>query len=235
MTKTCPACGFVSNAEARFCRMCGALLARANEPDGAHVSPHASTVPLSGVHSQTNALSPHDTGSPTRPPTADLQRHELDELLRRSSDPSARGANDDGSTSALAADSINDATDGDSTDEDLTGDASRPLRIRVRPIETDAPDSTDAPALNVAHVSTDATRSVEELTHESAETETAQSIETATAESVSAATAPQTADITSSSASPSHVATPAHTDAATRTESGAQAARANGSGALALR
>jgi hypothetical protein len=148
MTKTCPACGFVSNAEARFCRMCGALLPRANEMGDSTISPHASTVPLTGADTATDALSPHDTGSPNRPRTSDLRRGEIDELLLRLSDSGSRTTTTtgDGSPPSRADDTLEDET---------TDDDARPLRIRVRPIEHDASTGgAQAPDIHAATATT---------------------------------------------------------------------------------
>jgi DNA-binding SARP family transcriptional activator len=108
--------------------MCGALLSRPNDAGDTSVSPHASTIPLSGVDPATDALSPHDTGSPNPPRTSDLRRGEIDELLLRLSDAEPQPTA--GNASPLA-------PVGDNMREDQTTDDSRPLSIRVRPIEHD--------------------------------------------------------------------------------------------------
>jgi tetratricopeptide (TPR) repeat protein len=135
MTKTCPSCGFVSNAEARFCRMCGAMLPRPNEVGDDAVSPIAATVPLSGTHSTTTGeLSPHDTGSPNRARTAHIRSGEMEEFLRRSRDPDAP---------ALASDAATHPAPDADTHAHTTPDGEPQLTIRVRPIESDthAPDA----------------------------------------------------------------------------------------------
>jgi tetratricopeptide (TPR) repeat protein len=74
MTLTCPGCGFVSGAEARYCRMCGTPLPRAANGVGGvadAVSPHADTVPLAGA---TEDISAHDTASPVASPTSRVGR-----------------------------------------------------------------------------------------------------------------------------------------------------------------
>ncbi|MFN2597441.1 MAG: tetratricopeptide repeat protein [Pyrinomonadaceae bacterium] len=120
MTKTCPACGFVSNAEARFCRMCGAMLPRASNDLGeGEVSPSASTVPLSLPRPGTDALSPHDTGAPNRAPTDSIRRAEFEDFLR----------------------SV--AEDADAAQDDSGAPGERPLTIRVRPLDNGRP-ATDA-------------------------------------------------------------------------------------------
>ncbi|MFL6229525.1 MAG: tetratricopeptide repeat protein [Pyrinomonadaceae bacterium] len=126
MTKTCPSCGFVSNSEARFCRMCGALLPRAANEFGGDdaVSPSASTVPLAGSRPTTGALSPHDTGSPERPHTSRLMGGEMAEFLRRAGE-------------------AGDAAFGDG--EQAAADGERPLTIRVRPIHSPLAATNEPP------------------------------------------------------------------------------------------
>lgn len=90
MTHTCPGCGFVSGAEARYCRMCGTTLPRAAavSPDGEDsVSPLADTVPLAGP---TDRISPHDTGAPAPEPAASRVRRDFDEFRRRTEETHAR-------------------------------------------------------------------------------------------------------------------------------------------------
>lgn len=142
MTKTCPACGFVSGAQARFCRNCGALLARANESDDQRVSPHAATVPLSDLHLHTDPLASHDTGLPNPARTSDLLHNELDELLRRSSVSASHPVTDDASSHEPNADASTHDANAENVDSDDSADGSRPLRIRVRPIESEAQPET---------------------------------------------------------------------------------------------
>lgn len=137
--------------------MCGALLSRPNDAGDASVSPHASTVPLTGIDPATDSLSPHDTGSPNPPRTSDLRRGEIDELLLRLSDAESPSTTGDASQFAPV---------GDNTRADQTIDDSRPLSIRVRPIERDGastegarnssldanPDSNPSAGLAVASV-----------------------------------------------------------------------------------
>lgn len=82
MLKTCSSCGAESQAEARFCRRCGAALRTNSSDDSSQlVSPLAATVPLSDIGRATDSLSPED---PLRsgPETARVNRAELDSLLR---------------------------------------------------------------------------------------------------------------------------------------------------------
>ncbi|MDT7604192.1 MAG: Tetratricopeptide repeat [Acidobacteriota bacterium] len=128
MTKTCPSCGFVSNTEARFCRMCGAMLPRASSEFGdGSVSPSASTVPLSNSRPTTDALSTHNTGSPDGARTGRIRREEMEEFLRRAGE-------------------AGEAAFADDAHEPSTANAERPLTIRVRPIESQ-PAQTDSQPL----------------------------------------------------------------------------------------
>jgi hypothetical protein len=128
MTKSCPSCGFVSNAEARFCRMCGALLPRAGEIGDDSVSPSASTVPLSDNNPTTGELSPHDTGSPNRAHTAHIRSSEMEEFLRRApGDNPPASAPDDAPQLAHAAERT-----------EPTPDDEHPLTIHVRPFDGEA-------------------------------------------------------------------------------------------------
>jgi hypothetical protein len=127
MTKTCPSCGFVSNSEARFCRMCGALLPRVPEEFGDDaVSPSASTVPLTNSRPTTGALSPHDTGSPERARTGRLAGVEMAEFLRRAGE-------------------AGDAAFPEDAGEEPVDAGERPLTIRVRPIDTPPAATIDPP------------------------------------------------------------------------------------------
>lgn len=131
MTKTCPACGFVSTTEARFCRMCGAMLPRAAEDDG--VSPVAATIPLSAERpTATDELSPHDTGFPNRGRTSAIAAAEMSEFLRRGGESSdaARAASTDAAQSAH---------------DQSTELGERPLTISVRPIDAEPHAPPDAP------------------------------------------------------------------------------------------
>lgn len=135
MTKTCPACGFVSATEARFCRMCGAMLPRAAEDD--NVSPLAATIPLSAERpTATDELSPHDTGSPNRARTSSIASSEMADFLRRGGEPSepARPASTD--TAQAAHDGARDHS---------TELGEHPLTISVRPIDADVHATPDAP------------------------------------------------------------------------------------------
>ena len=94
MKLTCPGCGFVSGAEARYCRMCGTTLPRAANASGEgddSVSPNADTVPLGGA---TENISPHDTGSPS--PTSRVGR-DFEEFRRRAEATHARLAEEESS------------------------------------------------------------------------------------------------------------------------------------------
>src|SRR3712207_1283825 len=91
MTHTCPGCGFVSGAEARYCRMCGTPLppaAVARDDGGGYdsVSPNADTAPRRGV---TEHISPHDTASPTLQPPSRVGR-DFEEFRRRAEATHAR-------------------------------------------------------------------------------------------------------------------------------------------------
>jgi tetratricopeptide (TPR) repeat protein len=133
MTKTCPACGFVSATEARFCRMCGAMLPRAAEDDAA-VSPLAATIPLAAERTtSTDELSPHDTGSPNRPRTSSITSEEMADFLRRGGEPSA-------APRAAAADSPRTPPGGAHDPSDELG--ARPLTISVRPIDPTGADTS---------------------------------------------------------------------------------------------
>jgi cytochrome c-type biogenesis protein CcmH/NrfG len=134
MTKTCPACGFVSTTEARFCRMCGAMLPRAAEDDA--VSPVAATIPLSAERpTATDELSPHDTVSPGRARTSSMASDEMADFLRRGGEPpdAARAASTDAAQAARDGARENPAELGE-----------RPLTISVRPIDADPPATPDA-------------------------------------------------------------------------------------------
>lgn len=84
MSKTCPSCGSPVQAEARFCRRCGAPLRRGATTEGSPetVSPMAATVPLSDEGRTTDGFAPDD---PLRPAadTTRVNRAELDALLRK--------------------------------------------------------------------------------------------------------------------------------------------------------
>lgn len=128
-TKTCPACGFVSTTEARFCRMCGALLPRAAEDDA--VSPLAATIPLSAERlTATDELSPHETGFPNRGRTSSIASGEMAEFLRRGGEPpdAARPASTDATPSAH-----------DGARHQSSGLGEHPLTISVRPIDAAPP------------------------------------------------------------------------------------------------
>ncbi|HVF51806.1 MAG TPA: tetratricopeptide repeat protein [Pyrinomonadaceae bacterium] len=89
MSKTCSSCGAESQAEARFCRRCGAPLRTNSADDNSQlVSPLAATVPLSDIGRATDSLSPED---PRRsgPETTRVNRAELDSLLRANNNNSA--------------------------------------------------------------------------------------------------------------------------------------------------
>jgi DNA-binding SARP family transcriptional activator len=150
MTKTCPACGFVSNSEARFCRMCGALLPRPNEIGDDAVSPSASTVPLSGSRPTTDSLSPHDTGAPNLSPTAAIRRAEFEEFLRSVADPT------------------------DAARDDTNADGEHPLVISVRPLDAQLHASDDAPhSLAEAATTSDATTQAAQAADSNASTQLA--------------------------------------------------------------
>ena len=91
MTHTCPGCGFVSGAEARYCRMCGTPLPRVanghGDGDDYSVSPNADTVPLGGA---TEDISPHDTVSPNAAPTSSRVARDFEEFRRRAEAAHAR-------------------------------------------------------------------------------------------------------------------------------------------------
>jgi tetratricopeptide (TPR) repeat protein len=138
MTKTCPACGFVSTTEARFCRMCGAMLPRPAEDDDA-VSPVAATIPLSAERpTATDELSPHDTGFPNRARTSSIASEEMADFLRRGGEPSEAAR-------AAPADAAQSAPDG--APDHPQGHAERPLTISVRPIDAAPPATIDAASL----------------------------------------------------------------------------------------
>ena len=139
MTLTCPGCGFVSGAEARYCRMCGTPLPRATKAaaEDDTVSPHADTVPLGRA---TEDISPHDTVSPNASPNSRVARH-FEEFRRRADQMHARLAEAEGSTAEQPRPSANDrAADagGDGGDDEVT--------IHVRAIDdSDRPTSAASP------------------------------------------------------------------------------------------
>ncbi|HKS28902.1 MAG TPA: tetratricopeptide repeat protein [Pyrinomonadaceae bacterium] len=85
MSRPCPNCGTICAAEARFCRLCGTPL-RVAGATGEAVSPGAQTAPLSDEGRTTHGL-PTDDGSASAPETARVRRSELENILRRSSQP----------------------------------------------------------------------------------------------------------------------------------------------------
>ncbi|HZH31190.1 MAG TPA: tetratricopeptide repeat protein [Pyrinomonadaceae bacterium] len=84
MTKTCPSCDVLAPPDARYCRHCGAPLQRLAAPNdaGGHVSPIATTVPLSGGHRTDEIVSDHAPQS-AAPHTSEVTHEEMYDLWRR--------------------------------------------------------------------------------------------------------------------------------------------------------
>jgi tetratricopeptide (TPR) repeat protein len=141
MTKSCPACGFVSGPEARYCRMCGVALphaAREYDTSDAPVSPNAATVPLASERAATSELEPHDTESPVSAPTSRVRREEFEEFRRRLEETPDAGA-PSGDFATSAAPHARAAAERGGTD---------PLTISVRPFDEERPDSQDDKTLH---------------------------------------------------------------------------------------
>jgi tetratricopeptide (TPR) repeat protein len=88
MSRPCPNCGAPGAAEARFCRLCGALLKPPAGSVDAPVSPGAETAPLSDEGRTTQGFSVGEGGA-SGPETTRVRRAEMESILRRSSTPPA--------------------------------------------------------------------------------------------------------------------------------------------------
>lgn len=84
MTKTCPSCEILAPPDARYCRHCGTQLKRVGAASGEHISPSASTVPLSEQNTTDEIVAPHASpSSSTNAHTSEVTHEELDDLLQQ--------------------------------------------------------------------------------------------------------------------------------------------------------